>query len=219
MTRGRGRGKLMRKDFSRNPLERVLIVCEGAKTEPQYLQELKAVHRIGPAVVIIGAGAGPSAVLQEAVDRLRRDGDFDQIFCVFDRDTHEDFAAVIAAIEQAKESRKIRGVRLRATKVQAVASLPCFEYWLLLQFGFTDADLSAAEVLARLRQCEGMGNYAKSARGLFAQLAPLLENAKRNADCARQALERNSSTSPATDIDRLVDYLSAHTPQKPSAVA
>ena len=45
--------KLARKQGQRAPFERVLIVCEGSKTEPLYFQELRAYHRLNTAQVVV----------------------------------------------------------------------------------------------------------------------------------------------------------------------
>jgi FMN phosphatase YigB (HAD superfamily) len=44
--------QLARKQGLREPFDRVLIVCEGSKTEPLYFQELRAYYRLNTAHVV-----------------------------------------------------------------------------------------------------------------------------------------------------------------------
>lgn len=74
---------------SRSPKQRFLIVCEGTKTEPNYFRSFRV-----PKVVIDieGLGRNPTKLVEYAIDR-RSEDDFDQVWCVFDRDvwTIQDF--------------------------------------------------------------------------------------------------------------------------------
>ena len=97
------RGYSPRKVNTKKIIQRFLIVCEGEKTEPNYFRGFRI-----PTTVIIdikGLGFNPSKLVEEAKE-LSREEDYDQIWCVFDRDDWppEDFNA---AIEKAKK-KKIR---------------------------------------------------------------------------------------------------------------
>lgn len=73
---------------------RVLIVCEGMKTEPLYLSDLRDELK-APTIncEVVGEGRDPSAVVKRAVEHAESpDGDYDYVFCVFDRDKHEHYA-------------------------------------------------------------------------------------------------------------------------------
>ena len=78
---------------------RLLIVTEGSKTEPQYLEEIRSLHKLHSANVAVQPaqlGTEPIRVVQYA-QRLFESGDlhrgirprqFDGVFVVFDRDAH-----------------------------------------------------------------------------------------------------------------------------------
>jgi len=86
--------ELARKKAKRESYAKVLIVCEGEKTEPNYFNELKDHLALNSANIIItgDCGSSPMAV----VDYVRRQyklakeagNPFDKVFCVFDKDTH-----------------------------------------------------------------------------------------------------------------------------------
>ena len=81
---------LARQQQLRTQSPRSLIVCEGSKTEPHYLSELREMWGIPHAWVSIKSseGSSPDRVVQTAEKLYAEDaqmGDsFDQVFCVFD---------------------------------------------------------------------------------------------------------------------------------------
>lgn len=77
-----GRGYQSRRVNTREPLQRFLIVCEGEKTEPAYFDGFRV-----PSVTIeiAGLGKAPLTLVEQAIDR-RSKGQYDQVWCVFDRD-------------------------------------------------------------------------------------------------------------------------------------
>lgn len=192
---------------TRQRFERVLIVCEGEKSECLYLEEARRMLQL-PAVRIVGRGAGPSAVWKYAQETFERKPEYDRVVCVFDRDTHQDYAPVLADIRQQGEQGRIGKRKAGGTRLVAIPSDPCFEYWLLLHFIPTTASFSGpADVIARLRRCDGMADYGKTTAGLFQRLEPRLETAAANARQVRQAMQANGSGGPMTRFDELVEYL------------
>jgi len=196
-----------RQQARRKRFDRVLIVCEGEKTETAYLDELCRTLRL-PGVRIVGRGAGPIAVWKLAQEAFAKDQDYDRIVCVFDRDTHQDYADVLAHIHQHIRAGTIGKRKAGNTRLMAVPSDPCFEFWLLLHFQPTTAAFNGPHgVLTRLRRCEGMADYRKNQAGLFSRLRPRLDTAITNARQVRQQAEVNRADGPLTDFDQLVEYL------------
>ena len=68
---------------TRDPIPTFLIVCEGAKTEPNYFRSFPVSTR--PEVTIVGAGCETIAVVNKAIE-LMENKQFDRVWCVFDRD-------------------------------------------------------------------------------------------------------------------------------------
>ena len=67
--------------------ERFLIVCEGSKTEPNYFRSFRVPKNVVE-VDVHGLGEDPSKLVKSAKDLKNKDGDdYDQIWCVFDRDS------------------------------------------------------------------------------------------------------------------------------------
>lgn len=124
---------LARSKARRAPYAKVLIVCEGEKTEPRYFKDLKDHYELNTANVEIcgNCGSDPVSIIEHAKKRYHEEkeaGDgFDRVFCVFDKDAHASYLKGLDAI---------RGASPKGLYV-AITSIPCFEYWLLLHFKYT----------------------------------------------------------------------------------
>lgn len=124
---------LARKRARRASYDRVLIVCEGAKTEPNYLRKLVDFFELNTANVEVDgdSDSSPISVVEHSKERYneeKRTGDaFDRVFCVFDKDSHASYTRALDEVEKAKPKNIFK----------AITSVPCFEYWLLLHYEFT----------------------------------------------------------------------------------
>lgn len=152
---------LRRRATIRQPYERLLIVCEGEKTEPQYLDEIRQELRLATAHVQVRPGAFGTEPIQVAdyAEHLFRRGDrangieaktFDRVIAVFDRDDHRTYHEALA--KAASLDRHLTNDEKIRIPFQAVAAVPCFELWLLLHFEDVQAPIHRNEVYQRLRQ-------------------------------------------------------------------
>jgi hypothetical protein len=128
--RDQWRGPVRRVPRQLQPRPRILIMCEGEKTEPVYFRYWKQETRNNMvSIEIVGVGAAPITLVQRAAarkraseDAARRSGDsfekLDEVWCVFDRDDHLRWRD---AIRQAQ-----------ANGIHLAFSNPSFELWLLL---------------------------------------------------------------------------------------
>jgi hypothetical protein len=99
---------------------RVLVVCGAERTEPDYLEGLKAWLPFPGLQVVAqksGTGKDPRKVVQATARRAAQRGPYDEVWCVLDLDQFD----LDAAMEEAAR----RNIRL-------AVSVPCFEFWLLL---------------------------------------------------------------------------------------
>jgi hypothetical protein len=80
----------------REAYDSVLIVCEGAKSEPNYFNRLRNVYRLSSANVRItpAGGSDPMSIVSFAEDELASAG-YDRAYCVFDRDGHANYPQAI----------------------------------------------------------------------------------------------------------------------------
>ena len=201
---------MKRRGPRREPYDRVLIVCEGSKTEPNYLRELIVHHQLSSAnVQIVGdGGAAPVSVVDYAIEQFEKDPDYNSVFCVFDRDEHASFDAAVQRVRDKKLIRREGRRRLGSARFEAITSIPCFEYWILLHFQYTTATMSRfADVEPRLRAIPALAGYNKGATGLFVRTQAHLLAALDRADRANQSALDDGSCNPTTQMPTLIRYL------------
>lgn len=199
---------LSRRRPFREPYAKVLIVCEGEKTEPNYFNELKDYYRLNSANVRItgDCGSGPISVVRYAIELYGNEkeaGDpFDKVFCVFDRDRHASYHQAIDMINRAEPDATFK----------AIISIPCFEYWLLLHYGentkpyeATQGKSPCAQVVKELGNF--MGKYSKGHHGIFNRLLDQLDDAKAYAERCLVEVRRVGTENPSTNVHELVDFL------------
>jgi hypothetical protein len=200
----RSKASLQRRRALRDSYDVVLIVCEGSKTEPRYFCELRddlGLNNFN--VVVTGeSGSDPDSVVQFAIRTAKNDGGYDRLFCVFDRDQH---ATYQAAIDRARSARI-------GIPVNTITSVPCFEYWLLLHFTYTDRAFTCAgnrspcdEVISELRR--HLLDYAKADHGIYMQTKGNIDRAITHAKRALAAAEATGTDNPSTLVFELVEYL------------
>lgn len=200
---------LQRKRARKAPYDRVLIVCEGAKTEPNYLREIRDVYRLSTANIDIcgeECGSDPLSVVNYAVRKFRQDPDYDRVYCVIDRDKHATFDAAMDKLRQTRLGKHV--------SFAAITSVPCFEIWLLLHFGYTTRQFCAPGnasncelVIAELNKRERIPGYNKGARNIFVLTKEKLPDAITHARRLQQHNQGTGANNPATNMHELVEYL------------
>ncbi len=96
----------------------ILIVCEGENTEPSYFNQFRITSAI---VKSVGEGYNTVSLVNRAFE-LAQQGNYDQVWCVFDKDDfkEDDFNSAIRLAE--------------ANNFGVAYSNQSFEYWLILHF-------------------------------------------------------------------------------------
>ena len=211
--RNRSTRSFRRRKPSKVPNQAVLIVCEGAKTEPSYFEKLR--DRLGlkekwVEVEIEGdvTGSAPISVVDYAIKsqkqrqkEARRSTaviEYDEVWCVFDVEAPQPHASLKQACDKAKR----KGLSL-------AMSNPCFEYWYLLHFEKTCKLFHGNEDVYKQLKAH-LGSYQKSDASVFEVLFPRIQAAIRHAaqilneqNCQDDIANHNSST----DVHLLVEYL------------
>ncbi|MBX9935416.1 MAG: RloB family protein [Burkholderiaceae bacterium] len=211
--KARTTAQLARNNSERAKGDRYLIVCEGTKTEPQYLAEILFHKKIPPQRVKVepNNGSSPDRVVDHALkiyEEDARSGDaYDKVFCIFDRDTHPSFNPAIQHIHQLIKNGK---------PFVAITSTPCFEFWILLHFDYSDAPFHPAgkksvgdQVVAQLKKKSGFAKYGKGVKGVYSLLKDKTANAIGYAERLRVIAGKNGQreANPWTNVDELVSLL------------
>jgi hypothetical protein len=212
--RERQRRQLERKQNQRASYDRILIVSEGSKTEPNYFSEIRAVHRLHTANVVVRPselGTAPIQVVRYAQELFEK-GDryrhipgraFEQVFAVFDRDDHDSYFEALNLAESL--DGKLRNDARRPVRFRSIASVPSFELWLLLHYEDIRAPLHRDEILRQLRQ--HLPDYAKGADKVYAATHSRLHLAMQRAENLAARFTARDDPEPFTAVVELVKLL------------
>lgn len=194
---------IKRRGPSRQPKIRILVVCEGKKTEPGYLKQFQH-HVRNPRVHIesLGPAGVPVSVVERAMterrladEEARRQRDenlrWDQIWAVFDIDDHPSVAA-------AKQLAVDNDVAL-------AVSNPCFELWPLLHFSDQRAHIARDKLRSLL--LKHLPGYDKELE--FAKVHPGYDEAVRRARQLDEDAERADriGRNPTTGVYLLTEVI------------
>lgn len=205
---------LARKNGKRASYDRILIVCEGSKTEPLYLGEIRAEYRLPTTNVQVRPSQFGTTPLQvvEYAEHLFEKGDavqdipprgFERIYTVFDRDDHDTYHNALD--KAAALNGKLRSDLKKSVSFAAIASVPCFELWLLLHFESVLAPLHRTEVYQRLRPY--LPGYDKGQAGHYAKTKCHLAIATQHAEHLTMLADAYDGAAPYTDLHRVVRLL------------
>lgn len=202
------------KEAQRAVYARILIVTEGSKTEPLYLGEICAAHRLHSANVEVQSGQLGTAPMQVVLyaKQLFEHGDlskgirpksFDQIYAVFDRDEHESYFNALSLAQSLDGN--LRNHDRQPVSFKAIASVPCFELWLLLHYEDIQSPIPRDQVMERLKK--HIPDYDKGAGGMFAIARDKLETAMLRAELLAGKFNAYTDPEPFTGMHELVNLL------------
>lgn len=209
--KARKNNELKRVVKSRHQMKKILIVCEGEKTEPAYFTDLVNHCRITTASIIEitgDCGSSPTSIVKYAKARYekekKRSDAYDKVYCVFDKDAHADYQKALSQIKDINPNGTF----------EAITSVPCFEFWFILHFSCSRKSFSpqkgnsaGAQMLAELKK--HIPNYDKKCQGIFHQLKDKLDTALNNCKISNAAAEKEGTDNPSTKVDYLVKNLFA----------
>ncbi|MBW4546591.1 MAG: RloB family protein [Symplocastrum torsivum CPER-KK1] len=188
------RGYSPRKVDTREVRQRFLIVCEGEKTEPNYFRSFRVSTNVA-AIDVQGLGENPSKLVQSAKE-LKKQEDYDHVWCVFDRDswTVEDF------------SNAIKNANDQGFKV--AYSNEAFELWYVLHFEFLNTGIPRKDYLRKLTSLLGR-TYQKNSETIYDELFEKQSTAVRNAENLFKQYEHPHPVrdNPSTTVHLLVQEL------------
>lgn len=200
-----------RRPATRPSLPRILILCEGAKTEPSYFLSLVRDLDL-PSVSIRSPKRGQwlTAGITTTVQQEReRDSDLDEVWCVLDHD--ERVAEIQSFRDWLEQNSHVKHGKKGAAKIRAAISTPCFEYWLLLHFRYTNRPFhgipggpSACEQVIRELETHLEG-YRKADARTYDRCRERISTAIRNAKRVQRLAEASGASS--TDVWKLVSRL------------
>jgi hypothetical protein len=179
-----------RRAAARNQGPSILIVCEGEQTERLYFEGFKV-----PSATVVGTGFNTVTLVKEAI-RLNSTIPYDQVWCVFDKDS---FSA--RDFQEAIDLARRNGFHPAYTN-------EAFELWYLLHFDYHDAALSRRQYGDKLSEKLGR-RYEKNDPEVFSLLLARQDEAIRNAEKLLAYYDPHvpHENNPCTTVQLLVQVL------------
>jgi hypothetical protein len=181
-------------------LRRILIVCEGEKTEPNYFREFPANPEVCDKINVHGIGYNTMSLIKEAIRikelALQEKKPYIEIWCVFDKD---DFS-----IESFENAIKLA----EKHQIKCAYSIEAFEIWYMLHFNYYDTAFSRSQYKEKLSELLKYP-YLKNSEKMFFSLRKHQNKAIQNArklyyeQCSLPLKEQN----PVTTVFHLVERL------------
>lgn len=158
MARGLRSVDLVRTSKKKRSLRKILIVCEGEKTEPAYFKKFPEQPEVFDAVDVKGTGNNTTFVVNKAIelrDKAEKNGEpYIEAWAVFDKD---DFP----------EENFERAIKLAAeNRIKCAYSIECFELWYLLHFNYYDTRMHRTDYFDKLSQLLKQP-YAKNSENMY----------------------------------------------------
>lgn len=206
--RARQQRKLQRKKAIRESYDRILIVCEGSKTEPLYFNEIRQFYRLNTTNIQVlpsEYGTEPQQIVDFARDKCLETKQWEKVYCVFDRDEHLTFNNALLSAKA--RDKKFKNELKKPIRFFAINSIPCFELWFLLHFECHKRETHRSELRQLLRRDSRLPNYEKGQWGNFELTRRLLETAYLNATRLKEERQRHGRENPYTNVDILVKEL------------
>jgi hypothetical protein len=207
-----------RKPAQLRPLKTMRIFCEGAKTEPSYLNAyLDSIGRDNRQSVIEVEPTPKTTAVQLVGEAIKFLGSAnctpdDEVWVVYDRESVSKYSNALHARAYSQAGRA--GVNVALTNV-------CFEYWLLLHLMQTDAPYSSYDNLIttspfrrEFKKASGV-DYSKSDYAVFDILKPGLKAARARAKrinaegvtCAAAGADKPYHVNPFVGVVQLLDAI------------
>ncbi|WP_080414628.1 RloB family protein [Burkholderia ubonensis] len=183
-----------RNEGRRSTRQKILIVCEGEKTEPGYFNSFRVDKEVCD---IRGIGANTLSLVNEA-KKIKGNGNYGEVWCVFDHDSFPK-KNIVAALKRAK-----------TLGFKCAFSNESFELWFVLHFCYLDTQITRKDYCKRL---SGFLNkeYKKNDPGIYEALLPFQGDAIKNSEKLYKNLTGDGThpadARPSTSVHLLVKRL------------
>lgn len=187
---------------SRRPQRsRILIVTEDKKIAPDYFKLLAAKFEVFDQVTFVDkeVQSAPEKIVEYIENRIEI-GDFDCVYCVFDKDTHHGYENAVRDIEKID-------TRHKGKLVAAITSVPCFEFWFVLHMGYTTRGYGgkspASEVCKHLEEFDLFKGYSSKKKSGKLEVSSFFEEIfmehKNASKYAKKAISENAANTGAKE--------------------
>ncbi|MBC3767207.1 RloB family protein [Neptunicella marina] len=162
------------------------LYCEGTKTEVNYLNKYKTDKHCNNRLVSLIrvpqiSQNTPKSIVDRVVEEKRKSSSHkgDIHWVIYDRES-------ITKYSEKLHSQAIK--KATDNNIKVALSNVCFELWILLHFGFSEAAYSDCKALTSSKAFKenikkvGIENYEKGQADIYTRLKPYLNDARKNAE-------------------------------------
>lgn len=162
------------------------MFCEGEKTEPLYIRGyINHFHSDKRSIIVVEDTNKntPVQLVDVAISAKKQGSDNDIVWVVFDRESEAKYPHELHA--QARAKALANGIQIAFSNV-------CFEFWILLHFGYTSGgyssydDLKKRSALVQNLQKLGISDYDKALPILFDKVKELVPDAIKYSERLKQ---------------------------------
>jgi len=181
---------------------KILIICEGKKTEPNYFRKFPNYKR-EVIIEVKGKGYNTISLVDEAIKKrqeaMEKGEPYNEIWCVFDKNSFSN-SNFNSAIQKAE-----------ANRIETAYSNEAFELWYLLHFIYFDSAITRDDYIIKLKKY--LGGYKKDDINMYGKLINKQDNAIKNTIKLFSKYSRinpaknNPSTTVHLLVERLNEYL------------
>lgn len=202
MASNKKKNRYKRQTRNREQIDKILIVCEGTETEPNYF---KAFSQKNISLDVRGIGFNTLSLVEEAIKiKTNAKTRYNQIWCVFDRDK---------GVHLAKNFNQAF-VTARQNQIKIAYTNDAFELWFLLHFDYITAALNRDEYNEKLSKATRLNSkYEKNDPNMYKTLKNKQKTAIRNAKKLYATYRRNRNpekNDPSTTVYKLVEELNKY---------
>ena len=199
--------RIKRRGASKNPEKRIIVVCEGRNTEPEYIKQFARdkKHPLVECKTIDGVGT-PKSIVDRAIeerDRLLKNArktknSFDrnfEVWCVSDRDEHHRMSEEMQRAEN--------------NGLKYALSNPCIELWGYLHYHQNDAPTHRHDMQRLLTGVMPNYDHAHGARFNYEDMKNNYSDAVSRAKelIRRREEEDNPKGDPSTNMYELMESI------------
>lgn len=176
-------------------IDKILIVCEGEKTEPNYFKNFPVYTT---KIKVVGIGENTVSLVNYAINNKDK---YDKVWCVFDKDSFLD--------KQFNEACQLA----ENNDIKLAYSVESFELWYLLHFNYLDTGISRKHYIDKLNTLfeKNYGiRYKKNSQEIYNLLKPSQKTALKHAKKLLSKYDKSippAKRYPVTYVCELVEYL------------
>lgn len=201
--------QLNRRPPTRKVAQKILIACEGSKTEPIYFESIRNDLRLPTLKIIVlrhQSKTDPRSIIERLIEERQQMKDNqewskdDNAWAVFDGDEH---------IEKSLDKWNSAISRANKQNINLAITNPCFELWYLIHYQDNLAQITREKIIKALGK--HINNYDKSMCLYPEPLKPLTEKAIQRANKIAKQIEANEldeySNPCCSGLPRLISSL------------